>query len=263
MTVEHAAGTGRLVARAAVVLADLDGCLASGNIPLPGAVALAEWLGPRLWLVSNNSTEVATELSAVLAKGGLRIPPARIVLAGEAAVAAIAHDHPGASLLLAGSTALRRAASDAGLRVLDWRGNRTPDVVLLARDRNFSYGRLQRIAVALRNGATLVATNPDLTHPGPNGRPIPETGALLAAVMATAPSHPVRIVGKPQPELFHAALTRAGVTDPARAVMIGDNPATDIAGARTAGIPAILLGPSPHADIPDIRALLPSFGATP
>ena len=58
-------------------------------------------------------------------------------------------------------------------------------------------------------------------------------------------------------------LSVSGVADPARAVMVGDNPATSIAGARTAGIPAIPLVPSPHADIPDIRALLPALGATP
>jgi ribonucleotide monophosphatase NagD (HAD superfamily) len=87
---------------------------------------------------------------------------------------------------------------------------------------------------------------------------VPETGALLAAVRAVAPRalEPL-IVGKPQPLLFRAAMARAGLEEPARAVMIGDNPATDVAGAAALGMRSVLVGPAPGAAAPSLAALLP------
>jgi putative hydrolase of the HAD superfamily len=52
---------------------------------------------------------------------------------------------------------------------------------------------------------------------------------------------------KPHPEAFHAALRAVGVTDPARAVFVGDRRFDDIFGARSVGMRAVLV---PHSDIP-------------
>lgn len=245
------------IREAELVLADLDGCLAVGNRPVPGAPQFAAELGERLYIVSNNSTEDARQLSALLRAGGLAIPPERIVLAGELAVAQVAERWPGSAVLLAGSATLAAHARAAGLHLTQQK----PDVVLLGRDQTFSYAKLQRLALALAEGATLVATNPDLTHPGIDGAAVPETGALLAAVRATAPAgvQPL-IVGKPSPLLFQAAMSRAGMSDPAKAVMIGDEPQTDLAGARAVGMPALLIGSAPSAVAPSLAALLPQTG---
>jgi putative hydrolase of the HAD superfamily len=59
-------------------------------------------------------------------------------------------------------------------------------------------------------------------------------------------------VAKPDPAIFHLALTRLGVP-PGSALMVGDTPAIDIAGARAAGVPAVLVDPLglyPDADAP-------------
>jgi putative hydrolase of the HAD superfamily len=52
---------------------------------------------------------------------------------------------------------------------------------------------------------------------------------------------------KPHPEAFRAALRAVGVTDPARAVFVGDRLFDDIHGAKAVGMRAILV---PHSDIP-------------
>jgi putative hydrolase of the HAD superfamily len=52
---------------------------------------------------------------------------------------------------------------------------------------------------------------------------------------------------KPHPEAFHAALDAVGVTDPARAVFVGDRPFDDIHGAAQVGMRTILI---PHSEIP-------------
>lgn len=57
-------------------------------------------------------------------------------------------------------------------------------------------------------------------------------------------------VEKPDPRLFRIALGRAGA-DPARSVHVGDLYHVDVAGARAAGLEAILLDPGDvHADKP-------------
>lgn len=54
-------------------------------------------------------------------------------------------------------------------------------------------------------------------------------------------------VGKPHEDAFVAALGAVGVTDPARAVFVGDRPWDDVHGAQAVGMRAILV---PHSDIP-------------
>lgn len=44
---------------------------------------------------------------------------------------------------------------------------------------------------------------------------------------------------KPHPEPFHRCLEALGVSDPATAVFVGDNPERDVAGARNAGMHAV------------------------
>jgi HAD superfamily hydrolase (TIGR01509 family) len=59
-------------------------------------------------------------------------------------------------------------------------------------------------------------------------------------------------VAKPDPRIFEIALTRIGVAA-AHAIMVGDSPAADIAGAKAAGVGAVLLDPldvHPTSDVP-------------
>jgi putative hydrolase of the HAD superfamily len=53
-------------------------------------------------------------------------------------------------------------------------------------------------------------------------------------------------VRKPDPQIFHLALEGLGIA-PDRAIHVGDDPSTDIAGALDAGMWAVLLGPHRHA----------------
>ncbi len=79
--------------------------------------------------------------------------------------------------------------------------------------------------------------NPDLTHPETHGNVAPETGALLAALNACVAPHRLEaeVIGKPFPRLFQRAIAALGAT-PEATVMIGDNPATDMAGAAALGM---------------------------
>jgi ribonucleotide monophosphatase NagD (HAD superfamily) len=83
--------------------------------------------------------------------------------------------------------------------------------------------------------ATVIVANPDQTHPGKDGTVVPETGALLSAILACTGDVAYRVIGKPEPPMFWKALALLG-GDAANTVMIGDNVETDGRGALRTGM---------------------------
>lgn len=229
----------------AAVVADLDGCLIAGGQLLPHALDLFARCADRLWIVSNNSSDTADTLSTRLALMGIPLRAAQIVLAGEETIRRVAQDRPGQRIAVYAAEPLCALARQLGL-ITD---HTAPDAAILARDPAFCFASLTRLSAQVARGLPLVATNPDLNHPDPEGHPVPETGALLAALTAAVPGLAIpTIIGKPQPDLLQLALARAGVA-PANAVFIGDTPETDGAAARAAGVEFVLLrrpGTLPH-----------------
>lgn len=80
---------------------------------------------------------------------------------------------------------------------------------------------------------------------------------LLDAVLTSAECG----VAKPEPAIFARALQAVGVSDPARALHVGDTVAEDVAGARAAGIEAVLIardgagGPDGVTTLPSLKGL--------
>lgn len=219
------------------ILCDLDGCLISGDVVLPGAEALLERAGDRLTILSNNSTDTSETLSARLCAMGLAVPPARIVLAGTAAVEHLAA-RPDARVRLYASPAVRAHAAASGLVQEDT----APTHVLLAKDLGYGYAALQETIGLLSRGARLVVANPDFSYPGPDGLPVPETGSCLAAILSVLPDLAYDVIGKPEPGLYRSALQRYR-TKPRKVLAIGDSPLTDAEGASRLGLDFVLVGP--------------------
>lgn len=229
-------------------LLDLDGTLIRQNVVVDDAARLIECLQDRYVVVSNNSTHTAAGLARVLRRMGLAIPAARLVLAGEHTLQWLAERHAQARLRLVASAALRHAARRLGCRLVDSR----PDIVVLARDVRFGYATLATIANELREGARLVVTNPDASHPARDGGVVPETGSLMRAVVACAAVEAETVIGKPEGVLFREALRRLGA-EAAETLMIGDNPATDGLGAARIGMRCLLVG---SAEVPSLGAVV-------
>ena len=72
-------------------------------------------------------------------------------------------------------------------------------------------------------------------------------GAVLASNLRLTPHIDFAVTSnevgceKPDPRIFEEALRRSGASDPKSAVMVGDQPESDLVGASNAGIDAILL----------------------
>ena len=225
-----------LVSDARLVLADLDGCLVSEGQAFPDAAAFVEACGDRLWVVSNNSTDTADALAAALRAMGLGVDPRTLLLAGEQTLRHLAATGPGRRLALYASAALHREARRLGLRLV----TDDPEIVLVCRDLAFALADIATVAAQLRAGARLWVSNTDAAHPGMDGRPVPETGALLAAIRAVVGPVAFECLGKPHLHLARIALERTGIRAH-EAVFVGDNAATDGALAQAAGIPFLHL----------------------
>lgn len=221
---------------AKLVLCDLDGCLAVENIPLSGADRLANQLGDRLTVVSNNSTLRSLQLANQLGNFGLTIKPNAIYLAGEVAIRIVATKHPGCKALIVGSHPMCELAVELGLRLTD----KEPDIVVLARDDNLFLNRAQKVVDALTRGAVFYLTNPDASRPGADGIPQIETGAVQSMFEAILPNIKPIVIGKPSVEFFWHVLRDRDVA-PADALMIGDSFETDIKGAAAVGMRSIWL----------------------
>jgi HAD superfamily hydrolase (TIGR01450 family) len=245
---EKAAEHHEILGRARLILVDLDGCLAFGNKPHPAAREFLDRYGNRCAILSNNSSETPESLSRLLASKGLVIDPSRILLAGSLMIDLLAARHRESRICLLASPTIRSYAIASGLHL----SRKSAAVVALARDTTLTYAKLMQTVACLHRGARLVVSNTDLTHPGRDRLPVPETGSILRLIEACVPKVSFMVIGKPSSTMFEIALDRFD-TDAASAVMIGDNPATDMAGAERAGITSIMVGPAQqYAGIDDL-----------
>lgn len=219
-----------------LVLADLDGCLVSEGCAYPDAPAFVEACQDRLWIVSNNSTHTGEMLSVELAALGIAIAPERILLAGEQTLRRLRAQSPQKSVALYASERLRAQARAYGMRI----DMENPDIVILCRDLAFAIPDLENVIAQYLKGAPLWVSNTDLAHPGLDGRPVPETGALLEALRAVIGDVAYDCIGKPHRHMAELALATSRIA-PADTVFVGDNATTDGAIARAVGIPFVHL----------------------
>lgn len=230
------------VADARGYLIDWDGCCAVENKLLPSAVRFLKANAAQTVIVSNNSSNTAEDFQRILSKAGVAMRLDQIILAGVEALARAAQFGAARTLVLS-DPRMRFLARRMGVAMT----SEQPDLIVLLRDTRFTYPRLETVVNALAGQARLIVSNPDVSHPGRAGHIQPETGALLAAIRAcvTIPDERIEMIGKPNPALFLKGCAVLEL-EPKSVVMIGDNPATDIAGAEAVGMHGLLVTSSPE-----------------
>lgn len=256
------------------VLLDMDGVLFHGEAPLPGAADLLNALAdtPHLFL-TNNPILAPDAVAAKFARMGLPAPdPVRILTSAAATAAWLNARKPGFRYYAVGADGLHQALAAVG----------TPDTaqadfVVVGEGAGLDYESLTTgINLVLKQGARLVVTNPDHTVDATVGgrhRVLPGGGALVAPFVVATERAPV-VIGKPEPLLYRMALRQLGV-EPGAAVMVGDRPDTDIAGAARLGMWTALVRtgrfapgvawpadiPSPDWDVLDLSTLMDAWRA--
>jgi HAD superfamily hydrolase (TIGR01450 family) len=242
----------------AAVLLDLDGTIYHDRHVLPGAAALVRRLHAecRKYACLSNSTESAPRLHARLATMGVDIPADHIFTAAHAAADyALAHFPPRPRVFDLATQGLHEILEGR----VTWVRNATDpcDCVICGAPANvYATEDRQRVALyLLRAGARLIGICADRVYPSPRGLEI-GVGAL-AHMLAYAAGVTPTFVGKPEP-VFFEELCQHLDADPAQCILVGDNPETDIAGARHFGMKTILTltGVITRADVERIPANL-------
>ena len=226
--------------RAKGVLVDWDGCIAFDNQLPEGNADFVRQNAHRVAVVSNNSTDLPGDFAAILKRHDIIIPEERILLAGFETLRALSTSHAYQRIYLIAGERMTRAAEEMGAPL----SRESADCVVLMRDPGFTYAKLSEAVRAIENGAHLIVSNDDASHPGRDMR-VPETGALLAALQTAADIAEDRIerVGKPSPNLFLRGAEMLGHALN-ECVMIGDNPHTDGKGAASLDMPFIQVTPT-------------------
>jgi NagD protein len=249
-------------------LLDLDGTVYLGEALIPGAaeaIAALRAEGRRVAFLSNKPLATRADYAAKLTRLGVAADPDDVVTSSLALVGHLGRLDPRAPVFVIGEPPLIAELRAHGFEVRgDWRVR----WVVIALDRTFDYAKLWTALRAVREGARLIATNPDRTCPTDEGE-IPDCAGMIAAVEAVTERPVEVIVGKPSPIILEVALARLGVAA-GDCVMVGDRLETDIAMGKRLGLATVLVltgvtragDPrivdfAPDVVLPSIRALSP------
>jgi len=239
--------------RVRLVIFDLDGVIYRGLEPIEGArelVAALHAAGVAVRFATNNSMVERAGYVTRLRGLGITTSVDEIVTSTSATVEHLRRHAPQVrSVLAIGADGMEAELRVAGLSVLmagdpslaDHVGGPLDgafDAVIVGLDPAVDYKRLAVAMRAILDGARFIATNADSRYPTATGF-LPGAGSIVAA-LAAATGAPPEVIGKPSPAMFRAILEASNVP-PAEAIVIGDNPDADVAGARRAGCAAILV----------------------
>ncbi len=237
-------------------LLDLDGTVYLGERLIPGAdtaIAALRAAGRRVAFLSNKPLQTRAEYAAKLTRLGVPASPDDVINSSLVLARYLRDRDPGAPVFVIGEPPMLEEMRAHGFEV---RPDERVRWVVIAFDRTFDYAKLNIALQAVKQGARLIATNPDRTCPVEGGE-IPDCAGMIAAVEAVTDKKVEVIVGKPSPIILEVALAALGV--PAgEAVIVGDRIETDMVMGRRLGLGTMLvLSGVTRADDPRIAAIAP------
>lgn len=226
-------------------LFDLDGTMYQGSEVITSAVTFVNRLaqtGIPYLFVTNNSTKTAQQVAdKLMAIGCQGIGPQHIVTSSDVAASTIARDFPQAPVMMIGENGLMRALEAVGVTLTT--SETEAEVVVVGLDTDVTYEKLAKATLAIRAGATFIATNPDTNIPSERGM-LPGAGAIVQLLVTATQVQP-RVMGKPEPAIIFAAVERLGL-QLEDVVMVGDNYHTDIMAGINAGIATLWVDTGIH-----------------
>ncbi len=230
----------RVLSEKDLFLFDLDGVFYKGKetrVKIGGtaAVEALRRRGKKLFVLTNNSTDSAETVWSRLVGTGVPVRREEVLTTTLLMADFLLERYGRVAYFLVGEEGLEEEMAKRGhARV---RGE-TADFVVVGLDRKITYQKLDHAARLARNGAKIVATHASRLYMYKTG-PAVATGPIVKAIEYASRRRAV-VIGKPSPLMFEIALGRAH-SEKARAVMVGDQVDTDIAGASNAGIDSVLV----------------------
>lgn len=223
------------------LVCDLDGVVYRGSVAIPGAaeaVTAIRSRGIKVVFATNNATHTVQRYQDRLDELGLDTSPDDIVTSAVVTIEEIVQrGWTERSVFLVGGDGIRQACIEAGLELLEGHAARKAELVIVSGAPELTYDHIRTAAFGVRNGADLLATNADPTFPAADGL-WPGAGAVLASI-EVASQATAEVMGKPNRPMMEAIGRR--VAGRSRVAAVGDQPTTDLAGARAMGWTTILV----------------------
>src|SRR5215203_5107271 len=205
-------------------LLDMDGTIYLGEKLLEGALEFIDLLHQRgcdYLFLTNNSSKDSQQYVEKITRLGLPISRDKILTSGEATAMHVQARTPGGRVYVVGTSALENEFREHGLLLTD----EAPGVAVLGFDTTLTYAKLWTLCDLVRAGVPYIATHPDYNCPTETGF-MPDIGATIAFVKASAGREPDLIVGKPNRIIADKAAERTGIPV-SDMCMIGDRLYTD------------------------------------
>lgn len=223
------------------LVCDLDGVIYRGDEVIPGAPEAIGRLRERdisVLFCTNNSRSTVDQYVAKLRGLGIEADLQDVLTSAVVTAEALkARGFPGKTAIVVGGAGIREELSNVCISVKDDPTVTVADLVVVGWDPEFTYEAMKRATIAVRHGATFIATNDDATFPAADAL-WPGAGAILASI-ETASGRKAEVMGKPhEPMMSVAALRLEGA---GKIAVVGDRPDTDLAGATARGWATILV----------------------
>ncbi|WP_018140974.1 TIGR01458 family HAD-type hydrolase [Thioalkalivibrio sp. ALJ7] len=233
------------------VLLDLSGVLYVGNQALAGskmAVRRLQESGVPIRLITNTTREPRSAIIRKLQQMGFDFAEDQLATAPSAIRSRLEAD---------GRRPLLLVHPDLEPEFFDMTPS-DPDVVVLGdMGKDFDYAVLNRAFRLLMEGASLWVMGTNRYFREADGLSL-DIGPFVRALEYAAEVEAENF-GKPDPRLFHAAIEDLHL-DPSEVLMVGDDVAGDIDGARMAGLAACLVRTGKYQQGDEDRALEPGAG---
>jgi len=218
-------------------VASVDGVVYHGKKVLPGALEFVEWLkanNKKFLFPTNSSERSPRELQEKLERLGIQVTADHFYTSALATARFLANQRPNGSAYVIGEPGLFSALYEVGYSMND----SNPDYVVVGETRNYNYNMMETAVHLLRKGARLIGTNCDVTDRMDDSF-VPACGSLTKP-LEMASGKEAYFIGKPNPLIMRAALTKLGIRRE-EAVIIGDRMDTDILSGVQSEIRTILV----------------------
>ena len=248
------------------IVLDMEGVLHVDWRAIPGspeAVAELQARGFATGVLTNTTGKTRADIAERLGSMGFPIAAGQITTAASAAAAHLRSQHPGKrvyALVESGAT-----GDLDGIELVD--DPAEAEVVLMGGpDESWTYPRLNSVFRALLGGVPLVAMQRNRWWTTAAG-PALDAGMFVTGLEYAAAADGV-VIGKPSPAVYRTACALLGVA-PAEAMMVGDDPDSDLAPARAIGMRTCLVRTGKGAsfgiaeadlDLADLAALPAELG---
>ena len=240
----------RILGKKKIIFLDMDGTIYIGNKLIPGAKRFLMYLKEieiPYYFLSNNSSRSKNDYVRKLKKLGIDAVEEEIILSTDGTIDYLLQKKI-KNLYIVGTRSMKQMFIRAGLHA----DSKKPEMIVLGFDTEMTYEKLKKAALWMQRGIPLIATHPDFVCPTPEGF-IPDTGAMLALLEKSTHRVPLKVFGKPNPEMITHILKKHNVR-PSETVIIGDRLYTDreMALRLKCDFILVLSGETKESDIHDL-----------